>query len=463
MQRLRLLALRLAAFSDLQFHAELAGVFRSLRDLHTVYELPAPFAGHVATLGFLVERYADPDGTPHYLVSKVDPAIEHAGFTAGVELLNWNGVPIDRAVERNAEQQPGSNPDARIARGLEALTLRSLRVCAPPDERWVILEYRTASGRRRETRIPWRVRASETRGGHPQDPVSTISAVLGVDAGGESTRQTKRQLFAPPRSRAGEARALRSVLTSGARTLGERQYGYLRLFSFNVSSARLFAEQVAATLERLPPHGLIIDLRGNPGGNVPAAEGLLQLFTESAVTPVSFSLATTEAALALSGANPSFAAWAPSIRDGVQTGELYSQALPLSDPQAIAGGLSRYPGPKVLIVDPLCYSAADIFAAGFQDNDLGPVLGTAGHTGAGGANVWTHELLQVWLPETLAPLPNGAGFRVALRRATRTRAKVGIAIEDLGVAADIIHTLTRRDITSRNEDLLADAARTIRS
>jgi hypothetical protein len=456
-QRLTLLERRMEELSELQFHAELAGVFRSLRDLHTVYQLSDPFRGHVATLGFLIERYADIDATPHYLVTRLDASLEHAGFRAGVELLRWNGAPIERAVERNAEQQAGSNRDARVARGLESLTLRPLRTGPPPDERWVLIEYRTTGGRRRETRIPWRVRASETRAGRPQDPVSTISAVLGIDAGNEATRQTKRSLFAPPEVRGAGAIALRSVLDHGRRRIGGRTVGYLRIFSFNVSSARRFAEQVARILARLPQDGLIVDIRANPGGNIPAAETTLQLLSDADIAPVSFSLATTPAALALCRSNPSFSGWGESIGSAAETGELYSQAFALSDPPAIAEGLPRYPGRTVLITDALCYSAADIFAAGFQDNGLGPVLGTAGHTGAGGANVWTHELLRLWLPDLLAELPAGAGFRVALRRATRTGARVGVPLEDLGVRADRVHELTRRDITGHNDDLLASA------
>ncbi|MEI5101901.1 S41 family peptidase [Streptomyces sp. PmtG] len=157
-------------------------------------------------------------------------------------------------------------------------------------------------------------------------------------------------------------------------------------------------------------------------------------------------------------ANPAFRTWASSIRAALETGEAYSQAFPLTDPEAIAAGLPRHTGPKVLITDALSYSAADIFAAGFKDNGLGPVLGTARRTGAGGANVWTHELLRVWLPELLGELPRGAGFRVALRRATRARDSVGVPLEDLGVQADELHRLTERDVTAHNRDLLAAAA-----
>ncbi|MEI5101900.1 hypothetical protein RB200_29520 [Streptomyces sp. PmtG] len=132
LQRLRLLERRLAPLSELQFHAELTDVFRSLRDLHTVYQLPDPYRGHVATLGFLVERYSDPDGTPHHIVSKIDPSLVHAGLDVGAEIEAWNGVPIERAVERHAAAQAGSHADARLARGLESLTLRPLRTTPPP-------------------------------------------------------------------------------------------------------------------------------------------------------------------------------------------------------------------------------------------------------------------------------------------------------------------------------------------
>ncbi len=41
----------------------------------------------------------------------------------------------------------------------------------------------------------------------------------------------------------------------------------------------------------------------------------------------------------------------------------------------------------------LCYSTTDIFAAGFQDNEIGKVLGVDESTGAGGANVWEYPLI----------------------------------------------------------------------
>ena len=48
MQRLRLLAQRLPSLSERQFHDELIDIFTDLRDLHTNYVLPAPFADRTA-------------------------------------------------------------------------------------------------------------------------------------------------------------------------------------------------------------------------------------------------------------------------------------------------------------------------------------------------------------------------------------------------------------------------------
>jgi hypothetical protein len=458
-QRLRLLYHRLETLSDTQFHSELAGIFRSLRDLHTVYQLPDPYRGHVATLGFLVERYEAADG-PHYLVTKAHPQLAREGFGAGVELVAWNGIPIERAVELNADHQAGSNPDARLARGLEALTLRSLRTGVPPDEHWVIVEWRKARSQTRETRVPWSVMAADsTAAGAAQEPVSAISGVLGIDTANEATRQIKRKLFAPEaKAKEAEALTLRNLLRTEMIPIGRRSYAYLRIFSFNISSARRFLEAVSRLLSGARANGLILDIRGNPGGNIPAAEALLQLMTPRAINPARFSLATTPLALALCDSNPSLHIWSPSILAAVETGEPYSQPFPLTDPKALTDGLSHYSGPVVLVTDALCYSAADIFAAGFQDNGIGPILGTAARTGAGGANVWTHDLLRLWLPDKLEQVPAGTSFRIAIRRATRINAQEGVPLEDLGVSADDTHQVTKRDLTRGNEDLLRAAA-----
>ena len=90
----------------------------------------------------------------------------------------------------------------------------------------------------------------------------------------------------------------------------------------------------------------------------------------------------------------------------------------------------RYYGPVVLITNALSYSATEFFAAGFQDHDIGTILGTDESTGGGGANVVTYSDLlrnlnaaeraaeQMETPLPPWPfgkeLPGGADVRVAI-------------------------------------------------
>ena len=85
--------------------------------------------------------------------------------------------------------------------------------------------------------------------------------------------------------------------------------------------------------------------------------------------------------------------------------------------------------------------------------------------GAGGANVWTHGLLQALLtvPEPAdsetpyQDLPKGASMRVAIRRTLRVGALAGTPLEDLGVVPDSLHAMTKRDLLEANLDLINQA------
>ena len=142
----------------------------------------------------------------------------------------------------------------------------------------------------------------------------------------------------------------------------------------------------------------------------------------------------------------------------VETGATYSEAIPLSAPDTVNLLGQLYHGPVVLITDAFCYSACDMFAAGFQDHGIGTVLGVDANTGAGGANVLGHEdLRQVWTNGPLEKLPAQAQMRVSLRRTLRVRDHAGQPLEDLGVVPDETHQMTRADLLEDNRDLLARA------
>ena len=92
-------------------------------------------------------------------------AVAHPRFQVGVEITHWNGMPIDRAVAVAADRFAGSNMPARLARGVDSLTIRPLRLHLPPDEEWVTVSYVDADGVRRELREPWLVAPNATGDG----------------------------------------------------------------------------------------------------------------------------------------------------------------------------------------------------------------------------------------------------------------------------------------------------------
>ncbi|HEY1913052.1 MAG TPA: S41 family peptidase [Vicinamibacterales bacterium] len=482
-QRLRLLRLHLRALTERQFHDELIDIFTDIRDLHTNYILPAPYASKTAFLPFLLEEFTQ-DGERKYLVSKMLLGFTHPTFKPGVIATTWSGVPIDRAVDLNAEQQAGSNPDARHARGLEALTIRTMAMSTPPEEHWVIVGYLDGKTRR-ELRLDWRVfepdpgpAARSVVAGSRELRSSRLS--MGLDLRTELARRAKKILFNPSAMVAERASMARH--TAGSRmhvnladtstmpdafafrsvTTPSGIYGYIRIWTFMVNDEDAFVAEFVRMAGLLPQNGLIVDVRGNGGGNIFCAEKLLQVLTPRPVEPTLLSFINSELTLEICKRNDWVASWAPSIEESVETGEIYSQGFSLEPFEFYNHIGQRYQGPVLLITDPLCYSATDIFSAGFQDNQIGPILSVGGRTGAGGANVWDYDLLQQVLPgrkNPFRPLPQGASFRVAARRVVRSGTHRGVPLEDLGVSPDKTHDMTKADLLNDNRDLLAKAGR----
>jgi hypothetical protein len=459
-QQLRVLRGRLTGLTAQGFTDELAAIFTALRDRHTGYLAPAPYAGRTAVLPFLVERCRASSGAVRHVVSKqADWCPRGQGFEAGVQVTHWNGIPIDRAVERVADHQRGATDDARLSRGLNALVARSLEHGPPPDEEWVTVTYRSGRGTAHQS-FRWRVidTGDQDAAGGDQEAALTFAQ----DPDGQAVQAARRELYAPREAADPWIPTGRPKLFA-ARPL-TRRVGYLRVWSFADTDATAVRDEASRLVGLLPPHGLVLDLRGNPGGNVPTAELLLQVFTARHIVPAGFSLANTTLTLAMSRADPDqLGRWTPSLQLAVGTGEPYSQALPLTSEQR-ANELPlerRHRGPVVLVVDALTYSAADIFAAGFQDNRLGPILGTSATTGAGGANVWTAAQIAQRLGDgdhgPVLPTAGGS-FTVAVRRATRVGDRAGLPLEDIGVIADTVHHLTRADLTGGNRQLLRAAA-----
>jgi hypothetical protein len=508
-QRLRLLRARLERQTpemmdpELAFHAEMFAIFNSVRDLHTNYMLPIPFVTRVpgdppaliskfAYLPFLIEEYRDDTGS-HYIVGHVVQGYTAPGLEPGAEITYWNGVPIDRAVDVNAARFAGSNPAARQLRGVESLTLRALRVHPAPDEEWVTFNYIGVDGAAYERREPWLI--ADNRPSFVPDPnaLATDAVAIGLDIGADEIGRARQVLFAPqtiaaerdvaasgaPQAASAEAgdiptslptvfRARRVETPSGA-------FGHVRIFTFNVEDPAAFVNEFVRLIRLLPQDGLIVDVRGNGGGHIHASELTLQTLSPRKIDPEPVQFINTELNLRITrkfDGDPriDLGPWLDSMEQAVETGEIFSTAFPIT-PRDRANAIGQqYQGPIVLITNAACYSATDIFAAGFQDHGIGTVLGVDGNTGAGGANVWTHALLKQLLDEAPADpstpykaLPKESGMRVAIRRSLRVADRAGTPLEDLGVVPDERYDLTRDDVLHGNVGLLNRAGEILKS
>jgi C-terminal processing protease CtpA/Prc len=479
---LRLIEQRADELDARSFHDEMLAVFADLRDRHTVYWVPAPYRNRAAALPFRVQRVIA-RGRRKYVVSEVSqPWLprqprDRPRFEPGVEVTHWNAVPVERAIALHARWDAGANADARLARGIAHLTDRPLTFLPLPDEDWV--DVRFVAGRHAATiRLDWRVfELAAAPGIRERTEVAEASAYeLGVDPVAEAVRRSQKLRLRPeyvkveaqvaeglspedPNDPRRPVSRLPEYLQYSLQERGDQRYGYLRIRSFDVPSATALVQEVQDILEQLDARdGLIIDVRGNGGGKIEAGERLLQLFTPHVIQPEGVQFLSTPGTRRIVE-SATFAQWEPSLSLTEQTGETFSDALPLRKRYGASCNEigQRYYGPVVLIVDALCYSTTDVFAAGFQDNDVGcKIIGTDRCTGAGGGNPWSVDAIEFQAKQDWER-PEGVSFDIAVRRSLRVGDRAGVPLEGIGVTPDEVHELTERDVMGENEDLI-DAA-----
>jgi hypothetical protein len=378
---------------------------------------------------------------------------------------------------------------------MDSLTLRSITRGQIPDEDFVRLRYVTGDGGTAHYEQEWLLfePTPGSRNLSPENFARVEAAGLGLDDRTDDLQQAKKALFATqqiaeeerismgaglPAPRGSEGPAAGAEPTTlptifRARRVYSREgaaFGYVRIFSFNIDDADEFVDELGRLLRRLPQDGLIIDVRGNGGGLIHAAERALGLLSPSPIAPEPAQFINTPATLRLCRRHRVsqrlqglvLEPWLSSMERSVASGATHSLGFPITPPEDCRRTGQHYQGPKVLIVDGLCYSAADMFVAGFKDHHLGRIIGVHQNTGAGGANVWSHRLLRYLAagqPDHggLQRLPKGADLRIAVRRTLRVGPNAGEILEDFGIVPDQIHLMTRKDLEENNDDLIAAA------
>lgn len=519
--------------SDLAFHRAMAEMFLDVEDAHTLYGLPAPYKDSLAFLPFQIKSYVDnsaldqESSDARYVVSKLMPGFRHEHFKVGVEIVGWSSYgeelsklettePMKIAVQRSAGEEVGGNPATAHAHGLRRMFLRSLTFRPAPGVRGsikpdVLVDY--IDGERenqRRIRVPWGV----ARG---LSSVKIFGQVLGSGAANIAHDGKGSMLIYSPHVCAYEYSGEAGEMHSKMKEIFEFQYagapdrkgslnpaylrdpldltkkfGYIRIKNFDLHwDGTLTREaQIAEEFKRLleiqlehAPDGLILDLRGNPGGNVKAAEALLQMLTPKTIEPAKFhwirsdatklaleKLSTTrnsrkvtgslpeEEQAIFDGLNPQFKAWLEDLQswDEDQVSDLkkfLTSGQNVTQKENINDIGQIYQGPVLLLVDAFTYSAADIFAGGFQDHEIGPILGLDKTTGGGGAVVQEFNEIRSlarFVDVELKELPKGVSMRMAVLRSTRVLQFENQPIENVGVLSDEAHHRCLNDVLQGN-------------
>lgn len=185
----------------------------------------------------------------------------------------------------------------------------------------------------------------------------------------------------------------------------DRGVGYIR---FNIFVMPLMEKIRAAIRSMVDASGIIIDLRGNPGGIGGMSSGIAGLL-ETKQT----SLGTMR------------------LRAGYQNFAVFPQPNP-------------YQGPVIILLDGGSASTSEVFASGMQE--IGRAL-VVGERSAGAA-----------LPSVFSKLPTGALFQYAI---ADFRTPKGVLIEGRGVIPDVEVKLDRRALLAGDDPQLGAAIREI--
>jgi C-terminal processing protease CtpA/Prc len=459
LERLRLLRQRLHVLTDdPHFHAEMRDIFASLRDLHTVYYLPDPYTNANAWLPFKVEACIE-DGRRKYIVSRVVDGWTHPTFGAGVEVLSFDGIPVERAADLQGRH--GSTPAARQALGLARLCYRALFWEPPPEEDAVLVHYR-ARDREYEILIPWSV---STLPGTCDDTPGVCNEI-------EQMQRFRRFLYAP-------LDPCHPFGTPERITTSDGVFGYIRVFSFDKTllappTDNKFVQVFKSLVMDLAADtkGLIVDVRDNGGGSTRASERILQYVTPKTkqivpsrlyfrATPVTLHFCQLSSTSDLGGTPSGLQPWVASIEQALRGGGGFSAAFQYTSDTACNDQQRwSFPGPVIVVTSALSYSSAEFFAAGFQDHG-GLILGIDETTGGGGAGVRLHDDLVGYFdgePSPFVHLDRG-GLSLAFRRSVRVGLGAGQEIEDAGVYRNRPYDMTRDDLLNGNRDLKREAAR----
>lgn len=315
--------------SPRRFEIELAACVAACRDPGTIYHLPPDRdAGEAMALPFTL---AELDGRYYVATSEGGPPVDAL-------VTDWNGVPIKDAVELRARRIGAPTADARRARALATLTHRPARFLAPFAEGDVEVgyEHRRESDASTFEWEPAPVASDE------QAPLWSLDPLVHAVAEARGEELAARELP------------------------DDRGVTVVRIPTFCVER-----EEIDATVGEIEDEavGVVVDLRGNPGGSLFAADRLLALVCGKVPERHVEFRASPAVRDLVGGLQPH---WDAALEGAIDADDFLTP--PLSIPTEWPPDVERRT--LVVLVDALCGGAAADLALRVAEHRLGHVVST---------------------------------------------------------------------------------------
>jgi len=481
------------SLSVTEMEKALYNIFVSQRDLHLNYLLPSPYANFRSFLPLTFTRTASRRDFFEVRINAIDEeafkafAPDQRTPEIGDKVVRYDNLPISQAVERQLATGQGANRFGGFTRAIGQMTFVPHRLHLVPEQNEVTITL-VSSKKRRYGRppehytitLPWiaQLPAAPTLTSAAREFAPAIESR--VKKFNPETLNEAKNIWQEEFNNFVASRGMTQksdypsnpsaepTLTWG--TIDNRfgHFGYFNLSSFVPENGTDFTiEEIRRIIfeEFDETDGLIFDVRNNGGGSIVLADKLSQLFSRNDTKVIDARLLNTD--LNRTIFNDSLLgqfidpAWATAINDVEGTDERYSARVPFtSDADANALGQAYYK-PVAVLMNARSYSATDLFTCAMRDNVAALVYGEDPLTGAGGANVITHELFNDFGPEEFEDLPGNHSMRVSWRQSVRFGRSDGKIIEDFGCEADVDASQTKNDIVNGGQDQIKTITRSL--
>lgn len=489
--------------TNAEFHFAMRGIFQQMDDLHSLYLPPTPLRDTIAVLGFASKEFfvhgdTLPSGTPRrrYAVSDVvdSTVLPDEEFVLGAELLKVDGEDMDKVVRRLGRDGFGSNEAAQITRGVTAVSIRNLQTDAVPFKPTAEIEFKTKAGRRRVVTLPWifvQIVVPETAAEVMGPIPSGLLSKRGREEAGEllqSTLALGRLANLDPAFRIanGTRRTpipinprFESFIEPEILQTSVGPVGRLGILSFlapgSVVASPEWVAEVSRVLKLMPSNGLIVDIRGNPGGAGAIVKAYIELLTSATVPKSPFVIRASKLMKQFVSedfgnvVNTSrvdfdtfFGNFKTSVERALRVGEPFTgpgETILFSPNPTVQK--RTYFGPIITVVDGATTSAGDLFAILQQDEGISQVVGVSDNVGAAGASTGPFSRFAEVFPKLLSPLPGGVDFRTAILRFFRTGKNNGAIVENFGMKPDVRYYPTLNDIVNEDCDLFEFLAKKV--